>query len=544
MKTRFHVAITFIILLWTLGITNSAWALPPTYYSKGVGLLASDINNWALNTNGTGGPPPDFISPAHYVIQAGHAMYLNASWTVNTSYEITVNGELDCQSYSVTGTSGFVLASGAKLTVASTSGIDGCITVSGTKSFSTSANYVFNATGAQVTGASLPTTINNLTLNNTSGVTLSGNITVTGTLTFVRGILANNAYTLTVGTVSGYSSSMYIDASYGGQYRQTVSATGSILLPIGDQTRYTPVTVNITAGSFSSAYIGAKVKPIKYGGNTSTTHYINRYWPITTSGITGLSYDATFTYVMGDVTGTESNLYGGWYNGSSWTLLSAVNIGTHSFSGTGFTGDLLAVTAGEQSALPVELSRFNATASSNAAMLNWSTATEINNYGFEVERRRIQRQEDRSQMAEWMKIGFVAGNGTSNSPHEYSFTDAGVISGSYTYRLKQIDNSGVFKYSQETAVIIRVPAGFALGQNFPNPFNPSTVINYSITSTSNVMLRVYNILGSEVATLVNENKSPGSYSVTFNASALANGVYFYRLNAGQLSDVKRLTVMK
>jgi len=125
-------------------------------------------------------------------------------------------------------------------------------------------------------------------------------------------------------------------------------------MPVGDSTNYTPANINVNAGSFSSASFGVKVSVGKHGSNTSTTDYLNRSWTVTNTGITGLSYDPTFTYVAGDVAGTEANLYGGAYNGSVWLAAAAVNTGTHSFTGTGFSAPSLDFTAGELSVLSVK----------------------------------------------------------------------------------------------------------------------------------------------------------------------------------------------
>ncbi len=195
--------------------------------------------------------------------------------------------------------------------------------------------------------------------------------------------------------------------------------------------------------------------------------------------------------------------------------------------------------------LPVELNSFTAVAQKTSIKLQWKTATEVNNYGFNIERRIINN--DLSATSNWMKIGFVKGNGTINSPHSYSYTDANVSSGTYAYRLKQIDNSGAYKYSQEVQVSIAVPKAFVLRQNYPNPFNPTTTISYDIPGTETqhtVSLRVYDILGKEVATLVNETKEAGSYQVTFDASKFASGIYFYKLQAGNFTSVKKLVLMK
>jgi hypothetical protein len=199
------------------------------------------------------------------------------------------------------------------------------------------------------------------------------------------------------------------------------------------------------------------------------------------------------------------------------------------------------VTVNGTSVLPVELAAFTATANRMNADLRWSTATEVNNYGFEIERR---------QTATWNKVGFVSGAGTSNSPRDYSYTDNNLSSGRYTYRLKQIDNNGEFSYHGSVEIVIgSAPQEFALLQNYPNPFNPSTVISFQLPVNSQVTLKVYDVLGKEVATLVNEEMKAGSYTVPFsasngNTSTLASGVYIYRLNAGSFVSTKKLVLMK
>ena len=192
------------------------------------------------------------------------------------------------------------------------------------------------------------------------------------------------------------------------------------------------------------------------------------------------------------------------------------------------------------SVLPVELVSFTATASGMNANLHWSTATEINNSGFEIQRR---------QTSDWAKVGFVAGAGTSNAPRNYSYTDSKLSAGSYSYRLKQIDNNGAFTYGSTVEVAISsTPAAFALSQNYPNPFNPSTVISYQLPVNSRVTLKVYDMLGQEVATLVNGPQEAGVYTVSFNTSkgtpGLSSGVYIYRLEAGSFVSTKKLVLMR
>ncbi len=186
--------------------------------------------------------------------------------------------------------------------------------------------------------------------------------------------------------------------------------------------------------------------------------------------------------------------------------------------------------------VPVELSSFTASASNGNVVLNWTTATETNNRGFEVERK--------AETGQYQKAGYIPGFGTTTASKSYTYTDENVASGSYTYRLKQIDLDGTSKYSNEVEVEVTVPAKFALEQNYPNPFNPATLIKYSIPQDQQVKLNVYNLLGENVTTLVNRFQKAGQHEVSFNASNLASGVYFYKLEAGTQTSIKKMILMK
>lgn len=187
--------------------------------------------------------------------------------------------------------------------------------------------------------------------------------------------------------------------------------------------------------------------------------------------------------------------------------------------------------------LPVELTSFAAIANGNVVELNWSTATETNNFGFEVLRRTQNNNE-------WKILGFVKGKGSTTNPQKYSFVDKNLISGKYTYRLKQIDFNGTFEYSKEIEVEIISSNNFVLGQNYPNPFNPTTSIQYSIDRRQSVQLKVYDVLGNEIATLVNEEKPAGTYEIEFNGKDLASGVYFYRLKSGNYQAMKKMILLR
>lgn len=191
------------------------------------------------------------------------------------------------------------------------------------------------------------------------------------------------------------------------------------------------------------------------------------------------------------------------------------------YAGTAFA-DFDVVACGDLLTIPVELTSFTASVIGSEVTLNWRTATEVNNSGFKVER---------NSGAGFVNIAFVPGAGTISEPQLYSFIDPGLKAGQYTYRLKQIDYDGTFEYSKEVSVEVTTPAIFALEQNYPNPFNPSTKIAFSLATDSKVILKIFNALGQEVETLINENMGVGFHEVYFDASDFNSGVYFYRIDA-------------
>jgi len=186
--------------------------------------------------------------------------------------------------------------------------------------------------------------------------------------------------------------------------------------------------------------------------------------------------------------------------------------------------------------LPVELTNFSANVVRQTVELNWRTATEKNNSGFEVQRK--------SGNKEWQILGFVTGRGTTTEPANYNYKDELTSSGEYSYRLKQIDFDGSFDYSDIVDVEVKPVAEYVLNQNYPNPFNPSTIISFSVAQKTNVILTVYNLLGEKVATLVNEVKDAGNYQVNFDGANLTSGIYIYKLEAGSFLSTKKMMLIK
>jgi hypothetical protein len=187
-------------------------------------------------------------------------------------------------------------------------------------------------------------------------------------------------------------------------------------------------------------------------------------------------------------------------------------------------------------ALPVELSSFTGQQLGNDVELLWTTETEVNNFGFDIERK--------TNNSNWQKIGFMSGAGNSNSPKHYQFIDNNVSGGSkFNYRLKQIDTDGNYEYSDIIEIVI-IPTQFILYQNYPNPFNPLTTIKYEIPVGGNVKLSLYDISGMEVMSLINTYQDVGIYSYKLDASKLSSGVYFYKFVINNFVQVKKLLLLK
>ncbi len=191
---------------------------------------------------------------------------------------------------------------------------------------------------------------------------------------------------------------------------------------------------------------------------------------------------------------------------------------------------------------PVELTSFSARVENGVVILDWETASELNNFGFNVERS--------FQSESWITLGFVQGNGNSNSPKYYSYKDVNIVAaGTYSYRLKQTDTDGSYEYSSIIQIDIAAPFTYELRQNYPNPFNPNTSIEFSIPVNSDVKLILFNMLGQEVATIINSTFNAGVHKIDINASNLASGTYLYfievrGINRTTYRDTKKLILIK
>ena len=275
-------------------------------------------------------------------------------------------------------------------------------------------------------------------------------------------------------------------------------------------------------------------------------------WNLQHNGFNRFIYSIYFSNCSsGWAVGDEGIMFNTTDGGSNWVLQGSgtfsdlYSVNTQSSQNGWSVGNdgviLKYIKDSDSAVLPVELSGFEVNQKGNSIELNWQTATEVNNKGFEIERK---------FSGDWITIGFRIGNGTTTSPVKYIYKDdLNNIShsGNIIYRLKQIDYNGTYKYSKEISVNFNsVPEEYSLLQNYPNPFNPTTVIKYSVKENTQVVLKVFDILGREVSTLINEEKQPGAYTVNFDAAAagLSSGTYFYTIKAGNFVQTKKMLLLK
>ena len=314
----------------------------------------------------------------------------------------------------------------------------------------------------------------------------------------------------------------------------------------------------MTSGSGINTYGTAVVAPVI----TKNTIYGN-WWGVTIQiGVTGQpganpnlgnienadTTDDGMNIIYGNIQGT--NVYDLYNNtldqiyaqNNDWRVYDSTLIEDHIFHFVDDSSLGLVKFMPFLNLVPVELTSFVANVIDGNVVLNWITATELNNSGFEIQKG--SHTSTSLNVTDWESIGFVNGNSTTTEKSFYSFADQSPVAGKSFYRLKQIDFDGSFEYSNIVEVDFSLPIEFLLEQNYPNPFNPSTTIRYSIPSVLsttgrnlNVVLKVYDVLGNEIAELVNEEKPAGNYEVNFDASKLSSGVYFYQLQASDLETI-------
>ena len=387
----------------------------------------------------------------------------------------------------------------------------------------------------------------NIQVNNATGVTLASADTLNGndSLTLVSGLLTTTntnflAVSATAGAaIVGGSASSFVN---GPLVQIWSTATATKIYPLGKGATYRPLEIALTTPQ--SPALRAEVFNVNAGG-TSALNAISTVRYYQTSLLSGTAVSggtAKITYGADDGVSDFSQLVvancttvngvylslGGTGDATSVTTVTAYDPGGGSFLLIGSNGT---------NALPVELTSFTGTPNGRTIELRWTTATETNNTGFEVQK---------NINGTWTKIGFVAGAGTSTAPKSYSFTDVSNVAATYSYRLMQIDRNGAVSYGRTIEATAALTAeDFNLSQNYPNPFNPSTKFSFAMKNAEQTTVKVFNVVGSEVATLFNEVAQPNKvYTLTYDAKNLPSGMYFYVLRSQSRNDVKKMMLLK
>lgn len=516
--------------------------------------------NWNSSSTWNGGVPG---SSDDVTISNGHTVTINTNatcknLTIGTGSGSTATLQFDNSSRTLTvsgSTTGYItISSNGVLT--STSGVTQTISLAGNftnnGTFTQGTNNTVTFTGntnRSISGSNIE--FNNLTINKSGGLNLTTNITVNNTLTLTTGLFYTSDDTLTVNgdiTVSSPSATKMIvldDGTNFGRLKLKTATNKSYILPVGDTRstdEYSPITINLTSGANSSAYLAVNLKNQKDANNSSPTNYLNRAWTIYPSGLTSFAYDITINYLNADVVGTESLLYFGKYDAGEWTLLGQPNTTSNTFATSGLTS-FSTFTGGEAGSLPVNLQSLYSTVSGRNVTISWITTSENNNSGFEIMRASVDKN---GTEGNYVAQGFVKGNGTTTQQKTYNFTDKNLSTGKYKYRLKQIDNNGNYEYYDLNGYVeIGTPNKYSVSQNYPNPFNPTTKIDFELPSDSKISMIIYDLSGREVSKIFNnEFKNAGYHTADFNASNLSSGIYFYRLTADNFSITKKMMLVK
>ncbi|MHC1738133.1 MAG: T9SS type A sorting domain-containing protein [Ignavibacteriaceae bacterium] len=451
--------------------------------------------------------------------------------TVTAQNSITVNGTLTISS-GIFDNNG--LGDDKVLTMANNSTIrraTGTLTALPTFAGNVNLEYISTVSGV-TTGFEAPSnpgTLNNLTITSTQIVSLGDNMTVNGILTLTNGTLALNGKTLTYGTLTG---------------------TEGVL----SETQILDVPSSVNVGNMgaiitSGSNLGQTTVVRGFDAQTNGVNSgILKWYQITPTNNSGLNATLVFSYNESELNGIaegDLRLFKSTDNGTNWTLEGGtVDDVANTVTLSGIDGFSRWTLASVSAPLPVELASFTAGVKGKMVELRWKTESEVNTYLFEIQRT--------GENSEWEKAGEVRAAGNSNSPKEYYFPDQNISGNKYRYRLKMIDNDGASEYSSVIEVNIGTPDKFSLSQNYPNPFNPATIINYQIPEKSFITLAIYDILGNEVKTLVNEEKEAGYYNAEFSATGknFASGTYLCRITVSGLesgkvySEVKKMQLLK
>ncbi len=498
-----------------------------------------------------------------YFKKSGPQIFSKTSGTISNTINFTVNSSsiLDMGNSVVDGAGDFTMSSGAGILVSSSSGItssssSGNIQVSGSRSFSTNANYTFQGTSAQVTGSGFPSTVNNLTINNSAGVTLTNDLNVSGILTFSSGKITTGSKEVNVtnaatSSVTGYSSSSYVV----GDLRRSVNASGSYDFPVGTSSNYEMINITLSGisgftnilGSFTNSNPVLSLLPLSNINvlGTSITDVLDYgYWSLTPNNtISGGSYSVTLNEKGQSNTAAlasqhcvvkRSSIWSSWQSlGTHVNTTQSITNGIVSATRSGLTSfSHYAVGRGGNS-FPIELIYFNADLNGDEVELKWATAAELNNDYFTVE-----RSTDGTHFTELLR---KPGAGNSTVKLYYADSDKEPVGGYTYYRLKQTDYDGHFTYSDIKTVKYnskeKQDEGLTITSIHPNPFSEKFNVSFMLKATTTVDVQLYNLSGQVVfKDVINTSDGMNQYDF-IDQQGLPSGIYFLTL----LYEDKKIT---
>jgi len=454
--------------------------------------------------------------------------------------EVDTGATLSVDTSIIRGSGIFALDSGATLACGHPNGLDSTLQNTGTRTLSPDASYIFNGAASQVTGVLLPSAINNLTINNADGVTLTDSTTVNGTLSVVGGDLDLNGNLVTLGPAGTLSETA----------GNTV--TGENGLITATRMLDAPNAADDVAGLGvrigSSASLGSTVISRGHDIQSAGTGSIKRFFEITPTNNSGLNATLVYGYDDSELSGAIDStllLFRSTDDGSSWTLIGGmVNAAANTITLTSvdqFSRWTAAVPV--LPPLPAQvvlvLPAHGATIGADSVLCVWQQSTpEVTLYWFE-------------RATDSLFTSPVIDSALTDTS---TVTRQLVNNQTYWWRVKAKNPAGWGPYGVQRkfrAVLTGVadgtgaPLGFTLKQNYPNPFNPFTSIEFSVEKSGRATLELYNILGQKLLTLFDETVETGKYyTVQFNANGLSSGIYLYKLQSGARSGLKRLMLIK
>jgi hypothetical protein len=395
-----------------------------------------------------------------------------------------------------------------------------------------------NMSGSSGQNINGPTTFNNLTINDPDGALIHNDITVNGSLTLTSGTLSttlDGIWTITMGP------SATLSEATGSTVSGNIQTTRDVAL--GENNTFGGIGMEIDAsGNAPGSTTVLRVTGTAQTGNGNSS--ILRYFDISPAANTDLNATLVFHYGHSELNGIiESNLvlFSSTDGGGTWTTQGGtVNTTNNTVTLSGVNSLSRWTAASSVNPLPIQLVSSAAyVVRNNDVEIAWKTISETNNYGFEIYRKR-------GEVLQWQKISFVNGHGTTLTAQSYSYIDRALPLGKYYYQIKQLDLDGKFNTFPEMQVTVgAIPGGFSLGQNYPNPFNPSTLIEFVVPQTGFSTLKVYNVLGQEIATIFEGNAEAGTlHTARFDASNLPTGLYFYTLRSAGKVDTKRMLLLR